>query len=105
MVALVLVADARDWNGWQILAAALGVGTFYVVTILVPWLVREQDTDATETRKVLVAEFLRADLSSEVREFKGGWVVPLGDGNGGTHESATHGPEVMSPEPPLALRT
>ncbi len=39
--ALVAVADTRNWSGWTTIAAALGVGGFYVVAILVPWLIRE----------------------------------------------------------------
>jgi hypothetical protein len=45
-VAVVAVAAARDWSGWETIAAALGVGVFYVLTIVVPWLVREQSSAA-----------------------------------------------------------
>src|SRR5207248_493269 len=41
-VALVVVADSRDWSGWDTLGAALAVGAFYVVAILVPLVLREQ---------------------------------------------------------------
>jgi hypothetical protein len=41
-VALVAVAGSRDWSGLRTLLVALAVAAFYVVTILVPWLIREQ---------------------------------------------------------------
>jgi hypothetical protein len=41
-VALVAVADSRDWSGLRTLLVAFAVAAFYVVTILVPWLIREQ---------------------------------------------------------------
>jgi hypothetical protein len=44
-VALVAVAKARDWSGWLTFGVAVGVLAFYVVTILVPWLIREQLAD------------------------------------------------------------
>jgi hypothetical protein len=107
MVALVLVADGRGWSGWQTLAAALGVGVFYVVTILVPWLIREQSTVAKPKMSPTeeIAKLQELLLEGEIRDFNGVWVVPLGDGNGGVHEPETYGPELVSPEPPLALRS
>lgn len=39
---LIAVAEARNWSGMHVALVALGVGAFYVVTILVPWLIREQ---------------------------------------------------------------
>jgi hypothetical protein len=41
-VALVAVADAREWSGVETAGGVFAVGVFYVVTILVPWLIREQ---------------------------------------------------------------
>ena len=41
-VALATVADAREWSGWHIVGVGVAVGAFYVLTIFVPWLVREQ---------------------------------------------------------------
>ncbi|HCG02340.1 MAG TPA: hypothetical protein DEV93_17585 [Chloroflexi bacterium] len=46
-VALVAVADARGWSGVRTFAVAVGVTAFYVVTILVPWLLREQLASVT----------------------------------------------------------
>jgi hypothetical protein len=105
-VALAAVADARDWSGRLTLAAALGVGGFYVVTILVPSLIREQtlvgagrargpSPDANGGPHVFLVE---------VSESNGAW-VPQRDGNGGVREPATYGPVVISPEPPLTARS
>ena len=50
-LAVVAVAAARDWSGWETIVAALGVGVFYVLTILVPWLVREQALASASVRE------------------------------------------------------
>lgn len=52
--AVVAVADARNWSGAQTLLVALGVGAFYVVTIFVPSLIREQ-VEATALRQAKAA--------------------------------------------------
>jgi hypothetical protein len=41
-VALIAVAEANNWSGWTTIAVGFVVGLFYVLTILVPWLLREQ---------------------------------------------------------------
>lgn len=46
VAALLGVAQARNWSGWELFAASLAVGLFYAVTILVPWLIREQAASA-----------------------------------------------------------
>src|SRR5207237_152569 len=40
--AVVAVADARHWSGAVTVLVAVGVAVFYVGTIVVPWLMREQ---------------------------------------------------------------
>lgn len=49
-VAIVAVAEARHWSGWLTLLVALAVGVFYVLTIVVPWLIREQTTRSRRDR-------------------------------------------------------
>jgi hypothetical protein len=48
--ALIAVADTRHWSGAQTTLVALGVGVFYVVTIFVPVLIRDQMASYTPPR-------------------------------------------------------
>src|SRR4051812_25180545 len=42
-VAVIAVANARDWSGPTLFLVGLGVAVFYTLTILAPWLIWEQD--------------------------------------------------------------
>lgn len=87
-LAVVSVADARDW-GWILTASVgLGVALFYVVAILVPYLIREElgQTLLGAPRRATADTFVSRLPESDLE------IVPATAGNGHpvvTHVSAT----------------
>ncbi len=102
-VALVAVADARNWSGELTLLAALGVGVFYVVMILVPWLIREQVERPIKRRPKLATSVHRANGGT----FVSGTDRTLEEGMEGIIlgvDPSAHGAfVVLSPEPRWSL--
>jgi len=50
---IIAIADARRWSGLVIVFTAFGVGVFYVVAILVPWLVWAKAIERHEPQRRL----------------------------------------------------
>lgn len=97
--ALLAVAEARDWSGWELLGASVAVGTFYVLTILVPWLIREQVTAyRPETKPPTNGGRFAIAVGSH------GVLAVLDDDNGWIQVSRTDDPlSVVKPSPPHAV--
>lgn len=100
--ALVGVADAREWSGWRTALVALVVGLFYVVTILVPWLIREQIADADKAPASVASNgnhwsvaLLRVDSDAQ------SVLVPRGGSDWSMPIPATRGPiAILRPSEP-----
>jgi hypothetical protein len=91
-IGLVLLADSRGWSGPRTVAAAIGVGAFYVVTILVPWLIREQTMSEGRSLTPLTNGHTNGDVI----------VIHLDES--GFAPSVTHGPATLRPvERPKAV--
>jgi hypothetical protein len=123
-IALVLVADALNWSGLQTLVVVIGAAIFYVVTVLVPWLIREQigprdaqvslrGSGATEhhEREASEPEFELVETPDDrlfvvpVRRDENGALVPRGNGNPWSTAPITHGPLVLErSEPQVTTR-
>jgi hypothetical protein len=101
-VALVAVADSRGWSDLETLLVALAVGAFYVATIVVPWLIREQLARADVSGPQGPLPHANGDhLALLVRLTADGAIV---DGEGFGRE-ATHGPVAIAhSEPHMTVR-
>jgi hypothetical protein len=103
-VLLVVIAAGRDWSGVRTLVVALGVAAFYVVTILVPWFIREQV--GRESVRWLGMRHLgshtnggRATIAVGYGRETDGVLIAV-DVEEGTLVPATHGPVTLSPSEP-----
>jgi predicted RND superfamily exporter protein len=84
---LLAIAEAREWSGLTLSLAGLGLALFYTVTILAPWLIREQldETPALAEEPIYRAFF---DLA------------PRNGANGASLSARTHGPPITEPSRP-----
>jgi hypothetical protein len=101
--AVVAVAAARNWSGLETLLVALGVAVFYVVTILVPWLIREQvGRGRPGTRPGLGGSSgnggpLTPSFRIEISSTGNAIFIPLGRSPWTWPQAETHGPRVVEP--------
>jgi hypothetical protein len=105
-LAIVAVADAKKWSGLTIALVSLGVAIFYVATMLVPWLIREQNASAVSAYATLAAASTAPvrNGSSSTAVFH--VAIRLADGSTRLIEDVpsiatpTHGPATLTPSAP-----